>query len=154
MSGRLQVAFEDRGEQQLKNIARPDRVYEVGTKAIGGLPATPDGASEDSRKNGLARWLGRLLTPTLPTKSLRWLVLLPVVVALAGIGAWQGTKRSQTPPRLEAAHHSRGPTIAGHPFDNLSGDPNQQFFSDGISHERMTALNRFHHLRALARHTT
>src|SRR5258708_20081008 len=154
MSGRLQVAFEDRGEQQLKNIARPDRVYEVGTKAIGGLAAKADVGLEGWRNNGLGRWLGRLLTPTLPTKSLRWLVLLPVVVALAGIGAWQVTKRSQTPPRLEAANQSRGPTIAVLPFDNLSGDPSQEFFSDGISDELMTVLNRFDQLRVLARNTT
>ncbi len=154
MSGRLELPFEDRGEQQLKNIARPVRIYALGTKAIAGLPATPDVASEDSRNNGLARWLGRLLTPTLPTKSLRWLVLLPVVVALAGIGAWQVTKRSQTPPRLEAANQSRGPTIAVLPFDNLSGDPSQEFFSDGISDELMTVLNRFDQLRVLARNTT
>jgi adenylate cyclase len=132
MAGRLELPFEDRGEQQLKNIARPVRIYALGTTAIAGLPATPDVASEDSRNNGLARWLGQLLTPTLPTKSLRWLVLLPVVVALAGIGAWQATKRSQAPPRLEAADQSRGPTIAVLPFDNLSGDPSQEFFSDGI----------------------
>jgi adenylate cyclase len=154
MAGRLELPFEDRGEQQLKNIARPVRIYALGPKAIAGLPATPDVASEDSRNNGLALWLGQLLTPTLPTKSLRWLVLLPVVVALAGIGAWQVTKRSQAPPRLEAANQSRGPTIAVLPFDNLSGDPSQEFFSDGISEELITRLGRFDHLRVLARNTT
>ena len=154
MAGRLELPFEDRGEQQLKNIARPVRIYALGPKAIAGLPATPDVASEDSRNNGLALWLGQLLTPTLPTKSLRWLVLLPVVVALAGIGAWQVTKRSQAPPRLEAANQSRGPTIAVLPFDNLSGDPTQEFFSDGISEELITRLSRFDHLRVLARNTT
>lgn len=154
MAGRLELPFEDRGEQQLKNIARPVRIYALGPKAIAGLPATPDVASEDSRNNGLALWLGQLLTPTLPTKSLRWLVLLPVVVALAGIGAWQVTKRSQAPPRLEAANQSRGPTIAVLPFDNLSGDPSQEFFSDGISEELITRLSRFDHLRVLARNTT
>lgn len=154
MAGRLELPFEDRGEQQLKNIARPVRIYALGTKAIAGLPATPDVASEDSRNNGLARWLGQLLTPILPTKSLRWLVLLPVVVALAGIGAWQVTKRSQAPPRLEAANQSRGPTIAVLPFDNLSGDPSQDFFSDGISDELTTVLSRFDELRVLARNIT
>ena len=154
MAGRLELPFEDGGEQQLKNIVRPVRIYALGPKAIAGLPATPDVASEDSRNNGLALWLGQLLTPTLPTKSLRWLVLLPIVVALAGIGAWQVTKRPQAPPRLEAANQSRGPTIAVLPFDNLSGDPSQEFFSDGISEELITRVSRFDHLRVLARNTT
>src|SRR5439155_1075415 len=103
---------------------------------------------------GLTRWLGQLLTPTLPTKSFRWLVLLSAVVALAGIGAWQVTKRSQAPPRLEAANQSRGPTIAVLPFDNLSGDQSQEFFSDGISEALITGLSHFDHLRVLARNTT
>ena len=154
MAGRLELPFEDRGEQQLKNIARPVRIYALGTKAIAGLPAAPDVVSEDSPNNGLTRWLGQLLTPTLPTKSFRWLVLLSAVVALAGIGAWQVTKRSQAPPRLEAANQSRGPTIAVLPFDNLSGDQSQEFFSDGISEALITGLSHFDHLRVLARNTT
>src|SRR5258708_748979 len=154
MAGRLDLPFEERGEQQLKNIARPVRIYALGPKAIAGLPATPDVASEDSRNNGLARWLGQILTPTLSTKSLRWLVLLPVALALAGIGAWQVTKRAQAPPRFEAQNQSRGPTIAVLPFDNLSGDPSQEFFSDGVSDELMTVLSRFNQLRVLARNTT
>ncbi|MGO8910358.1 MAG: adenylate/guanylate cyclase domain-containing protein [Bradyrhizobium sp.] len=154
MSGRLELPFEDRGEQQLKNIARPVRIYALGTEAIAGLPATPTLASEDLSNNGFERWLGQVLTSTLPTKSLRWLVLLPVALALAGIGAWQVTKRAQAPSRFEAANQSRGPSIAVLPFDNLSGDPSQEFFSDGISDELMTVLSRFDQLRVLARNTT
>jgi TolB-like protein/class 3 adenylate cyclase len=154
MAGRLELPFEDRGEQQLKNIARPVRIYALGPKAIAGLPATPDVVSEDSRNNGLTLWLGQLLTPTLPTKSLRWLVLLPVVIALAGIGTWQVTKRSQEPPRIEAANQPRGPSIAVLPFDNLSGDPSQEFFSDGVSEQLITTLSQFDQLRVLARNSS
>lgn len=154
MSGRLELPFEDRGEQQLKNIARPVRIYALGTETIAGLPATPALASEDPSNNGFARWLGKVMTPTSPIRSLRWLVLLPVALALAGISAWQVTKRAQAPPRFEAANLSRGPTIAVLPFDNLSGDPSQEFFSDGISDELMTVLSRFDQLRVLARNTT
>jgi adenylate cyclase len=154
MAGRLELPFEDGGEQQLKNIARPVCIYALGSKAIAELPATPDVASEGARNNGLALWFGQLLTPTLPTKSFRWLVLLPVVIALAGIGAWQVTRRSPAPPGLEVANQSRGPAIAVLPFDNLSGDPSQEFFSDGLSEELITRLSRFDHLRVLARNTT
>jgi adenylate cyclase len=48
----------------------------------------------------------------------------------------------------------RGPTIAVLPFDNLSGDPSQDFFSDGISEQLITALSHFEKLRVLARNTT
>src|SRR5216684_2365161 len=134
--------------------SKTSRVYALGTETIAGLPATPALASEDPSNNGFARWLGKVITPTSPIKSLRWLVLLPVALALAGIGAWQVTKRAQAPHRFEAANQSRGPTIAVLPFDNLSGDPSQEFFSDGISDELMTVLSRFDQLRVLARNTT
>ncbi|MGY4291248.1 class 3 adenylate cyclase [Bradyrhizobium sp. LM2.7] len=42
IAGRLELPFEERGEQQLKNIARPVRIYALGPKAIAALPATPD----------------------------------------------------------------------------------------------------------------
>ena len=48
----------------------------------------------------------------------------------------------------------RGPAIAVLPFDNLSGDPSQDFFSDGISEQLITALSHFDNLRVLARNTT
>jgi adenylate cyclase len=46
------------------------------------------------------------------------------------------------------------PTLAVLPFDNLSGDPSQDFFSDGISEQLITVLSRFDKLRVLARNTT
>jgi adenylate cyclase len=48
----------------------------------------------------------------------------------------------------------RGPTLAVLPFDNLSGDPDQELYSDGISEELITVLSRFDQLRVLARNTT
>jgi adenylate cyclase len=47
-----------------------------------------------------------------------------------------------------------GSTLAALPFDNLSGDPSQDFFSDGISEQLIAVLSRFDKLRVLARNTT
>src|SRR5262245_16167671 len=47
-----------------------------------------------------------------------------------------------------------GPTIAVLPFANLSDDPNQEYFSDGLTEDIMTALSRARDLRVLARNTT
>lgn len=57
-------------------------------------------------------------------------------------------------PSLSGEAALRGPTLAVLPFDNLSGDPNQEFFADGISDELITALSQFDELRILARNTT
>ena len=46
------------------------------------------------------------------------------------------------------------PSIAVLPFDNLSGDPEQEYFSDGISEDIITALSRVRQLFVIARNTT
>ncbi len=48
----------------------------------------------------------------------------------------------------------KGPAIAVLPFTNLSGDPKQDYFSDGLTEDILTELSRAHDLRVLARNTT
>jgi adenylate cyclase len=69
--GRLDLTFEDRGEQQVKNIARPIRVYSLGIEAITGLPSMLAFAPEDPRKSAFVRWLAWVVNPSLSTKSQR-----------------------------------------------------------------------------------
>jgi adenylate cyclase len=152
--GRLDLPFEDRGEQQVKSIARPIRVYSLGIEAIAGLPSMLAFASEDPPKSAFARWLAWVVNPSLSTKSQRLLALLVAALVLFGIGTWQVIQRFDGPNKVEAVNQLRGPTLAVLPFDNLSGDPSQDFFSQGISEELITILSRFDHLRVLARNTT
>ena len=99
--GRLDLAFEDIGEQQLKNIARPVRVYRVPIAAS----ALPSPASQ----GGLGR--GSL---ALPDK----------------------------------------PSLAVLPFQNLSGDPEQEYFVDGVVEEIITAIARLPWLFVIARNSS
>lgn len=46
------------------------------------------------------------------------------------------------------------PSIAVLPFTNMSGDSEQQYFSDGITEDIITELSRFHQLVVIARHTS
>jgi adenylate cyclase len=46
------------------------------------------------------------------------------------------------------------PSIAVLPFDNMSGDPQQEYFSDGISEDIITALSKVHWLFVIARNST
>jgi adenylate cyclase len=62
------------------------------------------------------------------------------------------SKVTQTVPS-----HTKGPDrpcIAVLPFSNLSGDPEQQFFSDGITEDIITELSRFHTLFVIARNSS
>ena len=47
-----------------------------------------------------------------------------------------------------------GPTIAVLPFNNMSGDPKQDFFADGITEQIITELTRFRNLFVIARNST
>jgi len=90
----------------------------------------------------------------------RWAVVLVAALSLTGVVVWQSTGRHGAPSQLSAGlagappAQPRGPTLAVLPFDNLSGDPNQEFYSDGISEELITVLSRFDQLRVLARNIT
>ena len=46
------------------------------------------------------------------------------------------------------------PSIAVLPFNNMSGDPEQEFFADGIAEDIITALSRFHDLLVIARNSS
>jgi TolB-like protein/class 3 adenylate cyclase len=94
-AGKLDLAFEDMGEQQLKNIARPVRAYRV----IG-----PAGSAPTRADPVLA----------LPDK----------------------------------------PSIAVLPFANMSGDPEQEYFVDGMVEEIITALSQIRWLFVIARNST
>jgi adenylate cyclase len=91
--GKLNIAFQDAGEQQLKNIARPVHVYRVGLR---GAPAT-------------------------------------------------------TRPMLALPDK---PSIAVLPFQNMSGDPEQEYFADGMVEEIITALSRIRWLFVIARNSS
>jgi adenylate cyclase len=94
--GKVEVEFADQGEQSLKNIARPLRVYSVGLSSAARQPISPTAALP------------------LPDK----------------------------------------PSIAVLPFANMSGDPEQEYFADGMVEEIITALSRIRWLFVIARNST
>jgi len=97
VAGKLDLAFEDMGQQSLKNIPRPVRVFRIcpdRTVAAAGFTAQP--------------------TLALPDK--------PSVAVLA--------------------------------FTNMSGDPEQEFFADGIAEDIITALSHYPSLFVIARNSS
>jgi adenylate cyclase len=94
IGNRLDLVFEDTGEQKLKNIERPIRVYNVSIEQV---------AARNSE--------GRASTP------------------------------------------EERPSIAVLPFNNMSGDSEQEYFSDGITEDLITDLSKVSGLAVVARHT-
>ena len=54
----------------------------------------------------------------------------------------------------EVLSSPKKPSIAVLPFENLSGDADQQYFADGLTEDILTALARFNQLMVIARNST
>ena len=71
----------------------------------------------------------------------------------SGVGSLgQAQKHSQSSHLHEAV--SDKPSILVLPFTNMSGDPEQEYFADGLTEDFITELSRYKGLRVLARHTS
>jgi adenylate cyclase len=132
----LPAGFADLGEQQVKNIARPVRAY-----AVAG-----DGA--DARR---AIWARRrvvlaaaLIVTALVAAALGAWELTPTRQNLAGIGPSPASAPAMPAPRL---------SIVVLPFTNLSNDPDQQYFADGITEDLTTDLSRIAGSFVISRNT-
>jgi adenylate cyclase len=133
--GKLDVAFEDAGDQRFKNIAQPVRVFRV--------------LLDGSKRTVLRR------------KRAGTLVLAGVLAFLAvGGGAtwwWYAAGHRQslqsalpsTSQKIEPT--SARPVVAVLPFLTLSAEPSDDYFGDGLTEDIISALGRFSELTVLAR---
>ena len=96
LRGRVEATFEDLGERELKNIARPVRAYALRSKDAESVTQAP---------------------PTIPASA-------------------------------------EQPSLAVLPFNNMSGDPEQEYFADGITEDIITALSRAKWFSVIARNSS
>lgn len=94
---------------------------------------------------------------TIPARGYRFGMVLNEEVPTLNrsvMGSFGGEPAARQPN--EPAHHmtTGRPTVAVLPFVNMSGDPGQEYFSDGITQDIITRLSRYHWLNVLARNTT
>jgi TolB-like protein/tetratricopeptide (TPR) repeat protein len=132
-----------------------------------GLPKGTYTPQIDFRRRGTADPSAALLAdpPILespaPKRRMPWQIAAPalaLILVLGSIGAWQYRALWVTAPGGTAEDLgidlAQGPAIAVLPFVNLSGDSEQEYFSDGLTEDIMTELSRVRDLRVLARNTT
>lgn len=155
---RLPYAFEDMGEQRLKNIARPVRVYAMSARAVASLPQVPAPAHPTSVSRGIAARGagldgGRLGgSRTRPTTE-PWTT--PAEPAAAATGRLRPPLVANTKFAGKLATPSTAPRLSMVvlPFANLSNDPEQEFFTDGITDDLTTDLSRIADSFVIARTT-
>ena len=142
VKSRLDLVVSDLGAAQLKNIAEPIRVYslEVG-KPAKAKPVAEAEHAQPKRRSAMAPLIAGIA------------VLLAAIVGVAWY--FLGVNRSSTiasnasTTRNEAAHLS----IVVLPFTNLSNDPSQDYFADGITENLTTDLSRIRNSFVIARNT-
>ncbi len=89
--------------------------------------------------------------------DLRWVLLGAGLTLVVGDVAW---RRTRPPVVSEAGPVAAAPTLPGKPsiavlaFTNMSGDPEQEYFSDGIAEDITTALSHVHWLFVIARNSS
>ena len=94
-------------------------------------------------------------------RHMRWWTAAPalaLILALGAVGVWL-TRDPWAPAPKGVAEDQvpdvpKGPVVAVLPFLNLSGDPKQEYFSDGLTEDILTELSRARDLRVLARNTS
>jgi adenylate cyclase len=142
VSSKLALNYADLGEQTVKNIAKPVRVYRV----------LLDGATATSRKTGQIRrkvWRSGILS------FAGLAIVIATIVIVQHVSLKPQTTHASIPQQEKPALPLPDmPSIAVLPFTNLSGDSRQDYFSDGISDQLINNLSRLPGLFVIARNSS
>ena len=153
---KIEATFADLGDKTLKNIARPVRVFALGAAAVSvsrgsAIPSSqrmPDEATIAAPEKG---------HPARPARTLMAFAVLATFLLAAGVGSlwiWSEAKpvvRGAGSRGSTAEVAANRPSIVVMPLANLSGDPAQDYFADGLTEDIIAALGRFPDITVISR---
>jgi adenylate cyclase len=142
VKGRVKAEYESLGEHRVQNIAEPVRAYRVLKK--------PEKSIHAFGKTWLLSHLETRL-------DIIKLIVLAMSVLVGMAGLWNTYFRSVPPPagvasvKRVALPLPDKPSIAVLPFENMTGDPKQEYFADGFTEQIITSLSKIPALFVISR---
>jgi len=137
----LEVTFEKLAPTELKNIQVSMDLFRIVLPWEQRAKALPSKSEIRSPKSEIA-------------KASRLALVGAIVLIAAVISWWLTHQRGATPPRSTTATNIESKSIAVLPFDNLSGDPQNAYFSEGVQDEILTRLAKIAELKVISRTST
>ena len=139
VGGKLPLDYEFMGEQEVKNIKEPVRAYHARLASGAELPRPS--APRKTRPN----WM--------PTAGIAAVIVLVIGGSLALLEPWESREEPASVEHMAFPLPDK-PSIAVLPFTNMSGDPEQEYFSDGMTDDIITDLSKVSGLFVIARNST
>jgi adenylate cyclase len=147
IENKLPLRYDFMGEHEVKNITKPVKAHRA--RMEGGTEAKAK-AERGPRREEQRGWRRRIALA----------VAAAIVVLAGGAALWKFVLRA-SPPAVEKADPKKTafplpdkPSIAVPPFANMSKDPDQEYFSDGITEDLITDLSNVSGLFVIARNST